>query len=405
MSYQTAQIGSLAKVISGYAFPSAAFTLEGVVPVIKIKNIKIGTADISDAATVAATYLDSLDPKFRVQSGDILISLTGSHITQPNSVVGRVGRYPRSLPTALLNQRAGKVIPNPEIVDTDYLYYVMLSDAVRREIAQFAHGAASQANVSPSQVESVVIPLPPFETQRLIGQTLVSYDLLIENNTRRIAILEEMAQVIYREWFVEFNAPGLDRSGYSFEMLPDGWQMRTLKEVCRLTMGQSPKSEFYNEVGDGLPFYQGVKDYGKRFPVARVWCNKPTRISEKGDILFSVRAPVGRLNISTEKVSIGRGLASIKHNEGFQSFLFQQLKHIFQKEDIIGNGAIFNAVTKSDMENIKLLHPSTKYLKQFSEIIDPIFDQLVVLESINLNLVSQRDLLLPKLISGQIELS
>ena len=167
-------------------------------------------------------------------------------------------------------------------------------------------------------------------------------------------------------------------------------------------MGQSPKSEFYNDKGEGLPFHQGVTNFGERFVKHKTYCATKNRIAEKADILCSVRAPVGRLNITLDRIIIGRGLSSIRSKSGHQSFLYYNLKEHFFKEDMIGGGAIFAAVTKKDVENQDLLCPLTGVIKKFEYISNPIDEQIKVLHNQNIRLKQARDLLLPRLMNGEI---
>ena len=168
-------------------------------------------------------------------------------------------------------------------------------------------------------------------------------------------------------------------------------------------MGQSPDSKFYNDVGAGLPFHQGVKDFGLRYPTTRMYCNGPGRVAEEGDILVSVRAPVGRLNYANSKMVIGRGLAAVRSKTGNQGLLFQLLKGFFFKEDIIGSGAIYAAVTRSEFLGIELLSPPPSVAEEFGSIIDPIEKQIRNLGESSERLVRARDLLLPRLMSGELE--
>ena len=298
-------LGDAAKVISGFAFKSQDF-LEIVIPIIKIKNIRLGTVDLSEADFVTPDFIKKLDSKYHIHSNDILISLTCSHLTQPNSVVGRVAKHSPKLGLCLLNQRAGKItITKSDLLDQKFLFYVLYTEEARRNIALMALGAASQANVSPTQVESLEIPLPPLPTQQKIAGILSAYDDLIENNTRRIEILEEMARMLYREWFVKFRFPGHEAVRFvesELGLIPEGWEVKNLIDVCHLIMGQSPKSDFYNENKEGLPFHQGVTNFTDRFPIDKIYTTALNRIAEAGDILFSVRAPVGRINISNKKI-------------------------------------------------------------------------------------------------------
>lgn len=188
-------------------------------------------------------------------------------------------------------------------------------------------------------------------------------------------------------------------------MIPQGWEVKQLGGICHVTMGMSPKSEFYNETSDGLPFHQGVTDFGKRFPTDRVYCTIQKRIAQADDILFSVRAPVGRINIANKKIVIGRGLSAIRSKSENQAFLLQQLKDKFQEEDTMGSGAIFNAIRKTDLLEILLLTPTESVIGKFEEIVSPIFAELANLTLKNTNLHQTRDLLLPKLISGEIDVS
>jgi type I restriction enzyme S subunit len=175
--------------------------------------------------------------------------------------------------------------------------------------------------------------------------------------------------------------------------------------MCHIVMGQSPKSEYYNQNGEGLPFHQGVTDFGARFPTDRMYCIIEGRIAEAGDILFSIRAPVGRINIANKRIVIGRGLSAIRSKDGIQAFVFQQLKERFQEEDSMGNGAIFKAVTKEDMHGIKMIAPPSQLIDRFEELIQPVFRNLELLTYKNATLRRTRDLLLPKLVSGAVDVS
>ena len=194
------KLGEIAKVISGFAFKSKDFLKDKGISAIKIKNIKNGNVDLSETDFVDNSFL-SINQRYHLNRNDILVSLTGSHMTQPNSVVGRVALYRHDF-TSLLNQRAGKVIPNETLIDKKFLYCFLSQDRIKETIAMRANGAANQANVSPGDVEDLDILLPPLETQQKIASILSAYDDLIENNLRRIKLLEEMAAITYKEWFV-----------------------------------------------------------------------------------------------------------------------------------------------------------------------------------------------------------
>lgn len=301
-------------------------------------------------------------------------------------------------------QRTYVVRPrDTDVLSTRFLYYAL--QLKLDEFRSFSTGAATKF-LTLKILNTTEIQPPPLPIQHRIAGILSAYDELIENSQRRIKILEDMARALYREWFVHFRFPGHEDVPLVPSPLgdiPQGWEVKKLKDVCHLTMGQSPKSEFYNETGEGQPFHQGVTNFGDRFPTDCLFCTIEGRIAEAGDILFSVRAPVGRMNIADKKIIIGRGLSAIRHNDGNQAFLWEQLRNRFIREDMMGNGAIFASVTKNDMQSIEILCPPLSLVVKAETHFTPIHDEIGNLTSQTQNLRRTRDLLLPRLLSGQID--
>ena len=320
-------------------------------------------------------------------------------------VIGRVGAYCGSVDYCSTKFWASDntlvAYPASEQIETRFLFY-LLTDA---KLSRYAGGAA-QPLVTQTVLKQVKVRVPPLPIQQRIAGIVSAYDELIENSPRRIKLLEAMARALYREWFVHFRFPGHEnhpRIPSPLGEIPQGWEVKKLKDVCRLTMGQSPKSEFYNEAGDGVAFHQGVTDFGDRFPSDRLFCTADGRIAEAGDILFSVRAPVGRMNIANKKILLGRGLSAIRHNQGCQAFLWEQLKNRFTEVDMMGNGSIFASVTKDDMQGIELLCPSPPLIEVVTKHFDPVHSEIAALGQQIQTLRSTRDLLLPRLLSGQVD--
>ena len=256
------------------------------------------------------------------------------------------------------------------------------------------------------QLKELAVRIPPLARQRNISRALRAFDALIENNRRRIEILEGMAWLLYREWFVHFRFPGhedVKLVDSDLGPIPEGWTVLRLVEVCSLVMGQSPKSEYYNDVGEGLPFHQGVTDFGRRFPTHTSWTTIDKRVAEPGDVLFSVRAPVGRINVAPDRLVIGRGLSAVRALDGHQNFLLMQLRNQFAIEDSIGGGTIFNAVTKGDMESINLLRPADSVVGEFEAVAAPMADLIANLSRQNVVLREARNLLLPRLVAGELD--
>ncbi|MGC2048362.1 MAG: restriction endonuclease subunit S, partial [Gallionella sp.] len=202
-------------------------------------------------------------------------------------------------------------------------------------------------------------------------------------------------------WFVHLRFPGHEHVKIK-DGIPEGWEKKLLSEIADITMGQSPDSVYYNEDGNGLPFHQGVSNFGVRFPTHQTYCSVLGRLAEAGDILFSVRAPVGRINITTDKIVIGRGLSAIRSTLRQQNLLFYALKSHFFKEDMIGGGAIFAAITKKDLYGVELLHAPDSVAQMYMEHVRPIDSQIENLNRTIDELTKARDLLLPRLMNGMV---
>lgn len=282
-----------------------------------------------------------------------------------------------------------------------FLYYWFQSYEGRKKFEALAKGTAQKA-VPISGIKTLEIELPSLKSQKRIADILSAYDDLIENNQKQIKLLEEAAQRLYKEWFVDLRFPGHENTKI-VDGVPEGWNEKTLSQVANVIMGQSPKSEFYNSEKKGLPFHQGVGSYGVRFVMDDIYSTSYTRIAEPNSILFSVRAPVGRLNITKNKVVIGRGLAAINQTDGCQSYLYYLLKNKFFKDNVVGNGSIFASVSKDELLNQKFLIPERNLMMQFEKIVSQMDKQIENLDSKNKRLIEARDRLLPKLMSGEVE--
>lgn len=295
-------------------------------------------------------------------------------------------------------------------VDTCYFTEVNTDKVIPyflfRNLKQFNIETLNTGSAVPSMTfdkyYSIQISLPELDVQQRIIDILKPYDDLIKNNQRQIKLLEEAAQRLYKEWFVDLHFPGYEDVEI-VDGVPKGWKQLVLSEIANVVMGQSPKSEFYNNEKKGLPFHQGVTSYGNRFVNDTVYTTSFTRIAEPGSILFSVRAPVGRLNITKNKIVIGRGLSAMNHKKGYQSYLFYLLKERFFKDNLVGNGSIFDSITKSELLSQKFLVPNEEILIRFNDITKNIDAKIAVIDAEINCLVEARDRLLPKLMSGEIE--
>ena len=310
------------------------------------------------------------------------------------------------------------IVTGNERADTRFLMYALRHVDIDAYLTGAVMPKLTQGNLNRIEVSHPLLP-----EQRAIAGVLGALDDKIEQNRRTARALDRLARAIFRAWFVNFEPvkakaagaasfPSMPQPVFSalptcfvdseIGPVPEGWEVKTIGESILLTMGQSPPSEFYNESGEGLPFHQGVTDYGFRFPIHRVYCTTEGRIAEPEDILLSVRAPVGRINVADRRLVLGRGLAGLRHRSDLQSFLRQQICYVFAEEDAIGDGTIYKAVTKRFLEQMPLLLPSEQAQEAFENLARPLDDLIALCEVESRKLAETRDLLLPQLLSGQI---
>lgn len=359
----------------------------------------VQTGDIKEAEFHLTKYSQTYNEKGLAQSklwepGTLCITIAAN--IADTAILGIPACFPDSVVGFVANQNKA---------DVRFIKYSI--DTLKLEMQGVSRGT-TQDNLSLDKLLSFDFRVPTLTIQHRIADILSAYDDLIENNQRRIQILENMARALYREWFVEFRFPGHENVKFvdsPLGKIPEGWSSSTLGTESHVVMGQSPKSEFYNESGEGLPFHQGVSHFGNHFPAHIKHCSLESRIAEAGDALVSVRAPVGRINIADTRLIIGRGLSAVRSKNQPPGFHYWQLREVFREEDAMGGGTIFKAITKNDLLDIPWLVPEQQIVESFDLVERPMFDLLSNLTRKTANLRRTRDLLLPRLLSGQLDVS
>lgn len=383
------ELGSVRRGKSKYRPRDAAHLYDGPYPFIQTSDVK--NADLYISEHTQTYSVAGLAQSKLWKAGTLCITIAA------NIGDTAILSFDACFPDSIIG-----FIPDSQKSDARYIKY-LFDSFLQQRFKKFTQGAA-QDNLSQEKLLSIKLPVAgDVNDQRVIADKIAIYDDLINTNRHRIQLLEESARLLFREWFVYFRFPGHEKVKI-VDGVPEGWRKRKLVEVADIVMGQSPKSEYYNDNGMGLPFHQGVTGFGDRYPTNQTYCTQRNRMAQAGDVLFSVRAPVGRINISTEKIIIGRGLSAIRSKDNHQSYLFYELKNHFFKEDMIGVGAIFAAITKNDLENVVVIYPDEKTIEQFERITNPIDMQIENLSTQNKKLAQARDLLLPRLMSGTIEI-
>ena len=299
-------------------------------------------------------------------------------------------------------------------------------------------------NVSKNQLNDLEVILPPLTEQKAIAHILGSLDDKIELNRQMNETLEAMAQALFKSWFVDFDPvidnalaagnaipdefaeraeqrKGIEKKDNSdiqalfpdeFEFteemgwIPKGWAVSNVGTEFDVTMGQSPPGSTYNEIEEGIYFFQGSTDFGFRYPTPRIYCTEPKRLANKRDTLVSVRAPVGDTNLAAVDCCIGRGLAALRHKSGSASFTYYamlQLKENFKIYE--GEGTVFGSINQKDFKNLIQLKSPEVLISEF-EINAGALDSKIELNSLNIiTLAKLRDTLLPKLMSGKLRIA
>lgn len=274
------------------------------------------------------------------------------------------------------------------------------------DISGYVTGSA-QPKLNQANLLKIPIKIPVnLSDQRKIAGILSALDSKIENNNKINANLEAQAEALFKSWFVDFT-PFKDQPFVDSELgpIPQGWKVGTLGDIANIIMGQSPAGSSYNERGNGVIFYQGRTEFGFRFPNVRLYTTMPKRYAEPMSILLSVRAPVGDINVAIEKCCIGRGLASISSKRGLHSFLLYLVKSLKNRLEVFnGEGTVFGSINKNTLTQFKIIIPPIEMQEKFNEIIQRHDCMVLELHKEIINLSTQRDTLLPKLMSGEIKL-
>lgn len=336
--------------------------------------------------------------KSSLKKGDIVIANVGAN-------AGTVFRVPDlGKPMTLGPNSVLCRAIDEQVLNQDFLFYYLLSGKGQASLRSILSGSA-QPKFNKTDLRRLSIHFPSISVQRTIAKILFALDEKIELNHQMNKTLEAIGQALFKRWFVDFEFPGHEKTRV-VNGAPDGWHRGNLIEISDLIMGQSPPGDTYNEQGDGVVFYQGNRDFGFRFPTPRVYCTAPTRMAEALDVLISVRAPVGAINITLEKCAIGRGVAALRMKHFSNGFLFYFLSTRSDLWDRFNSeGTVFGCLNKAEFQKVDLVIPSDAVLKQFDSVIKPIEAMIQKNETENRLLVGIRDSLMPKLMSGKIRIT
>jgi len=446
------KIGDISEVFDG---PHATPKKIDVGPYfLSISSLEQGQLDLSKSAHLSEEQFIKWTKRVTPQEGDVLFSY--------ETRLGEAALMPAGV-TACLGRRMGLLRPDRTKVLPEYLLYAYLSPAFQQEIKKRTIHGATVERIALRELPDFNIRVPTLGEQEKVVANLNAINGKINLNNQTNQTLEQMAQTLFKSWFVDFD-PVFDNllAKFDFKLenlpsdfpepllkraevrllaldekakaaltsseksqtnthkhfpnefehneqlgwIPKGWNASYVGKEFDVTMGQSPPGSTYNEVNEGIPFFQGKTDYGFRFPSNRIYCTAPKRLAQENDTLVSVRAPVGTINLAAEHCAIGRGLAAVRHKSGSISFTYYAMNDLAKHFEVFeGEGTVFGSINQKDFNALpQLSHPSI--LVTTFNMFCADWDEKIKLTSLQINeLTKLRDTLLPKLISGEITLT
>lgn len=416
----------------GFAFKSSQYTSVGH-PIIRVSNFTDRSVDISDLYFISTDSIQQYE-KFKVRCFDVVIATVGSWPTNPASIVGKTICIPKECGGALLNQNA-VILRGTNALEQKYLFYLLKTREFQEYIVSKAQGSANQASITLDDIFRFEFELPTLEQQNFIICQLRALDEKIELNQKINETLEIMAQAIFKEWFVDFGPVKAKRDGKkpfsmddeiaalfpgSFEesefgMIPGGWNLLPLSDVSDFQEGPGIMAIDFHETGVPLIRLSGLKNGVSLLE----GCNylDPSKVDNKwghfrlkeGDILLSTSASLGRVS---EVDSLAAGAIAYTGIIRFRALERQCtqrfLKHFLisqafqQQVEAFGVGSVLKHFGPTHLKGMKILVPSIEIQNTFSKLIES-SDRLIrngINESFTLSQI--RDVLLPKLISGQL---
>ncbi|GAA5509514.1 restriction endonuclease subunit S [Novipirellula caenicola] len=412
-SWTWTSLSSLCERVSvGHVGPTSEFFCEPPdgIPFIRSQDVRPGKLTLANVAHVVEPFHDKLK-KSQLKSGDILIVRVGANRGDCCVVPDGVG----SLNCANI-VFARPLIPNP------FLGFYFNSGFGQSLLSSLTTGSA-QGVLNTQSIATIPVPVPPIRIQRKIASILSAYDDLIENNTRRIAILEEMAQAIYREWFVNFRFPGHENVKLvdsPLGQIPEGWEPTKLKDITtKIGSGATPRGGKNAYKDSGMTLIRSLNVYDYNFQengLAFIDDDQAAQLDnvavEKHDILLNITgASVARccmVPFHLLPARVNQHVAIIRTDKEIADPFYvltaiNSDRHKKQLLSVAQGGATREALTKSTIQNFELVLPTAKIVAAFGKIVGEMFDEREILHRKNENLRTTRDLLLPKLISGKLD--
>jgi type I restriction enzyme S subunit len=452
MGFELTVLGEFGKVQGGFAYKSKDFQSISNCPVLKIKNIRFGHIEYEDTSFISPALAEETN-NWSTKEGDILISMTGSGPNAPQSLVGRVARVWRDDPIAWINQRVGRIQVKLNTLHPDFIFYLMSQKVSQEFLVSNSSGSANQANISGKTIELLPCPKLEFEESQNIANILRSLDEKIILNRQTNQTLEQMAQALFKSWFVDFD-PVIDNALAAGNPIPDALQERAERRQQQLAKPDHKRlpddirqlfpSEF--ELTEALGWVPKGWEVGIIENIASTNANSWSKITapkqvvyvdlantknghiqettnyqfedapsrarrklDKGDTIIGLVRPGNRSFAYIHDIGLtgSTGFAVMKPNsEKFRAYLYF---HLTQNDVIdefarLADGAAYPAIRPEVISNFMCLIPMASTLYLYQNIVGGFLEKIAIVSMENKQLKGIRDTLLPKLISGELRL-
>lgn len=399
-------IGDLGKVVTGNTPPKKdPANYEGEYPFIKPTDMEIDRRHVTEweenysEKAFSRYHRSYIPPK---ATGVVTIGTVGEKLFQAD-------RW------CFTNQSVNVVIPHKEFFDPDFVYYVLKVNLPKVENAN-PGTASGRHHVSKSNFCAIKILVPESkETQRKIASILSAYDDLIENNLKRIKLLEEKAQLTYEEWFVRMKFPGHETSSFNKATgLPEGWEKKKIGDLCTVSGGGTPSKAISEYWDNGSITWFSPTDLSKSGSLIQLDSESKitglglqkssAKVLQPNSFMMTSRATIGLFGIIDKPFSTNQGFINVTPNENFEKeYLIYNFKYNIQLFIKYATGATFLEISKSVFKKIKINWPTIPLIKSFNEIVSPIHKEMLSLTKQNQLLKEARDILLPRLMTGVID--
>lgn len=295
--------------------------------------------------------------------------------------------------------------------DTNFVYYLASSDIIVLPAINSMTGASGRQRADKKFIEHLKITIPNLPTQKRIADILSAYDDLIENNNKRIALLEKAAQELYREWFARFRFPRHEKAKF-VNGLPEGWEVKRIYNYGKVETGKTPSTEVAENYGEDIMFVKTPDMHGNMFVLQtneylseRGHKTQPKKLLPANSIMVSCIGTGGVVSINAEPAHTNQQINSIILNDiTYLEWLYFTCKSLKSTIELFGaTGATMTNLSKGKFEKLKVIDPGAELILEYHNKTENIFKKIKLLMKANKNLIKQRDLLLPRLMSGKLE--